>query len=79
MGRSMFVMMTYIMGSLLGSPKDALPMATKKEKNNGKLPPVHRTQAALEDQVHSLPGLQYEPKFDMFAGYLDPVASRHVL
>jgi hypothetical protein len=83
LGRSFLVMGTYVLGSMLGGSSQAADHHHHHRSVPDAAPPLQsvtvRSEAALRDQVHDLPGLEYKPKFDMFAGYLDPVATRHVL
>lgn len=73
-GSAFFIMSTSILDAVFhwGGNHPAPPPAME----NARLGP--RTPAALADLVVDLPGLNFDPGFDQFAGYLSPTRTRHI-
>jgi hypothetical protein len=87
--RGIFVLVTYVLGSLLGGSRHRKSHADNhRSKQNNKTihhgangnnaSRVSRTQAAMNDRIVNLPNLDFDPGFEQFGGYFDPAPSRHV-
>lgn len=75
MGKSIFAIGAFLTASLYNFA------AYKKETPSDvrvHLAVQERTASAEDDRITMLPGLDYDPGFEQFSGYLDVSATRHI-
>lgn len=81
MSRGFFLVASSVVSSLFNLtthwfyPDSTLPVVASPHPKKK----IHRrTHAAEKDRITDLPGLEYDPGFEQFGGYLDVSPSRHV-